>query len=100
MNDKLPPVHPGEVLMEDFMWPLNLSISDVARALGVQPITISLITRGKRAVSAEMAIRLARWTKVDAQVWLCIQAKHDKEVAEKKFGKMIEKLVIPLAQAA
>lgn len=100
MNDKISPTHPGEILLKDIMEPLHLKISDVARALAVQPITISLIIRKKRAVSAEMAIRLERWSKINAQVWLGLQAKFDKEIAEKKFGKIIQKQIIPLAQAA
>ncbi len=92
--------HPGETLREDFMEPLGLSAYAVAKAIGTTPITISMILRGKRAVSPEMALRLARYTGTSAEFWSNLQSNHDLRVARRAKESDIYKRVIPLAQAA
>jgi antitoxin HigA-1 len=92
---KLAPVHPGEVLKEDFMDPLGLSATSLAKGLGVQPITISLLVRGKRNVSAEMALRLSRYTGTSAQFWINLQGHYDLDVARDELEKRIEREVKP-----
>jgi addiction module HigA family antidote len=87
---KLPPVHPGEVLLEDFMKPLVLSQYRVAKDIGVPPLRISQIIRGKRAVTADTAMRLGRYFGTSASVWLRMQARYDLEVAERVLSKRIE----------
>lgn len=79
---KLPPIHPGEVLLEDFMKPLGLSQYRVAKDIGVPALRISQIVRGRRAINADTALRLARYFGVSAAVWLRMQARYDLEVAE------------------
>jgi addiction module HigA family antidote len=95
-TDRLAPVHPGDVLREDFMKPLGLSSYAVAKAIGSTPITISLICRGKRAVSAEMALKLGRLFNVSPELWMGIQADYDLEVARLRREAEIERRVQPL----
>ena len=85
----LDPVHPGEILLEDFMIPLGLSQYRVATDIGVPPLRISEIVRGKRAVSADSAMRLARYFGTSAGIWMRLQAQYDLEVAERAHGKEI-----------
>jgi antitoxin HigA-1 len=91
--------HPGDVLREDFMVPLGLSASAVAKSLGVAPITISLLIRGRRNISAEMALRLARWSGSTAQFWMNLQAFYDTRTAERKSAERIRREVTPLKSA-
>jgi addiction module HigA family antidote len=90
---KLPPVHPGEVLLEDFMKPLGLSQYRVAKDTGVSRLRISQIVHGKRPITADMAIRLARYFGTSAAVWLRMQARYDLEVAEAWIAKRINREV-------
>src|SRR5580658_9736984 len=84
-KDRLDPVHPGDVLREDFMKPLGLSAYAVAKAIGSTPIAISEIIRRKRAVSAEMAlIKLGRLFNVSPELWMGIQADYDLELARNR----------------
>jgi addiction module HigA family antidote len=85
----LPPVHPGEVLLEDFMKPLVLSQYRVAKDIGVPPLRISQIIRGRRAITADTAMRLGRYFGTSAAVWLRMQARYDLEVAERELGNRI-----------
>ena len=73
----LKPVHPGEILLEDFMKPLNLSQNRLAREIGVPPRRINEIIHGKRAVTADTAMRLSRFFGTSAQVWLNLQAEYE-----------------------
>lgn len=77
---KLAPVHPGEVLLEDFLKPLGLSQYRVAKGLGVPPRRINEIVLGKRAVSADTALRLARFFGTSAKFWLNLQTAYDLDV--------------------
>src|SRR3990172_9310903 len=97
-KDRLDPVHPGDVLREDFMKPLGLSAYAVAKAVGATPIAISQICRGKRGVSAEMALKLGRLFNVSPELWLGIQADYDLEIARSHSQGAIEKNVHPLAE--
>jgi antitoxin HigA-1 len=103
-KDRLDPVHPGDILREDFMKPLGLSSYAVAKAIGSTPITISMICRRKRAVSAEMALKLGRLFNVSPELWMGVQADFDLEVArlrrEKQIVKRIQPLPRPNAKAA
>jgi len=91
--EKLPPVHPGEVLLEDFMKPLGLSQYRVAKDIGVPTLRISQIVRGHRSVTADTALRLARYFGTSAAVWLRLQARYDLERAEAKIAKRIKREV-------
>jgi addiction module HigA family antidote len=95
-KDRLDPVHPGDVLREDFMKPLGLSASAVAKAVGATPITVRLICRRKRAMSAEMALKLGRLFRVSPELWMGIQADYDLGVARRRGEEAIAKRVQPL----
>ena len=85
----LKPVHPGDVFLEDFMKPLDLTQYRVAKDIGVPQLRISEIVRGKRAVTADTAMRLARYFGTTAGIWMRLQAQYDLEVAERAHGKAI-----------
>jgi addiction module HigA family antidote len=93
MAERLPPVHPGEVLLEDFMKPLGLSQYRLAKDISVTPIRISQIVNGKRAITADTAMRLAHYFGTSAAVWLRLQARYDLEVAELQYGEQIKREV-------
>lgn len=93
MDQNLSPVHPGEILLEDFMKPLGLTQYRLARDLRVTPIRISQIVNGKRSISVDTALRLARYFGTSAAVWLRLQVRYDLEVAERKLGKRINREV-------
>ena len=89
-------VHPGDLLLEEFMKPLGLSAQAVARAIGATPLAISAITRRKRRVTGEMALRLGHLFGVSPELWLGIQADYDLEVARDRWGAEILKRVQPV----
>ncbi len=91
--EKLPPVHPGEVLLEDFIKPLGLSQYRVAKDIGVPTLRVTQIVRGQRSITADTALRLARYFGTSADVWLRMQARYDLEVAEAKLAKRINREV-------
>ena len=92
-EERLPPVHPGEVLLEDFMKPLGLSQYRLAQDLGVPALRISQIVHGKRAVTADTALRLARYFGTSANVWMRLQARYDLEVAEAELAERVKREV-------
>lgn len=91
------PVHPGEVLREDFLVPLGTSVNALAKALHVPAPRINEIVRERRGVSADTAMRLARYFGGDARSWLNLQAAYDLRVAEIAGGKRVEKEIAPAA---
>jgi addiction module HigA family antidote len=93
MEERLPPVHPGEVLLEDFMKPLGLSRYRVAKDMGVPTLRISQIVRGQRSITADTALRLARYFGTSAAVWVRLQARYDLEMAEMQLTERIEREV-------
>jgi antitoxin HigA-1 len=94
MKDKsLSPIHPGEVLLEDFMKPLGLSQYRVAQDIGVTPIRISQIVNGQRSITVDTAMRLARYFGTSAAVWLRLQVRYDLEVAERDLSDRINREV-------
>jgi addiction module HigA family antidote len=100
MDDALSPIHPGEVLLEDFMKPLGLSQYRLAHDLGVTPIRISQIVNGQRAITVDTAMRLARYFGTSAAVWLRLQVRYELEVAEKDLSERINREVKVLHQPA
>ena len=92
MAKKLKPIHPGEHLREDFMKPLGLSSNALARALEVTPARINEILRERRGISADTALRLARFFGTDAQSWLNLQCHYDIQCAEDAAGRAIERI--------
>ncbi len=97
----IPPVHPGEVLREDFMKPLRLTVNRLALDLHVPATRIGEIVHGRRRVTAETALRLARYFHTDAEFWLNLQNFYDLEVS-KRSGKLseIELQIRPAAMAS
>ena len=89
MRKKLPAMHPGEILLEEFMKPMGLSSSARASALGVTPASINEIVRAKRGSRADTALRLARFFGTDAQSWLNLQQQYDIHCAQDSLGKAL-----------
>lgn len=91
------PVHPGEILREEYLEPLGMSANALANALSVTAARINDIVRERRGVTADTALRLARYFGGDAQSWLNLQTAYDLRVAEINNGKLIVKAVTPRA---
>jgi addiction module HigA family antidote len=90
---KLDPIHPGEVLLEDFMKPFELSINQLARDLDVPPTRIHGIVNARRSITADTALRLGKYFDVSPQTWLNLQSEYDLRVARRKHGDEIAKRV-------
>jgi len=97
MKKKLPPVHPGEILLHDFLEPLGLSRNALARAIGVAPIRVSQIVRGQRAVTADTALRLSRYFGTRPAWWMDLQTHFDLEMATDRLEARIARVVKPCA---
>jgi addiction module HigA family antidote len=98
MRNGMRPIHPGEVLREEFMTPMKLSASEVARGLKVPPNRVTALVNEERAVSAETAIRLAFAFDTTPTFWMNLQATYDLRTAELASAKVIAKEVTPLAR--
>ena len=90
---RLPPIHPGEVLREDFMKPNGLTAYRVAKDIGVPALRINQIVKGERGISADTALRLARYFGTSAAVWVRMQARYELEMAQTELEKRIGKEV-------
>jgi addiction module HigA family antidote len=99
MAERLAPVHPGEILWEEFMKPLKISQNRLGRELRVPPRRINEIIHGKRAVTADTALRLSRFFGTTAEFWLGLQADYDLDVARDKSAALIEREVTRFAGA-
>lgn len=97
---KLAPVHPGDVLMHDFIEPMGLTRYKIAKLANVQQRRIDEICAGKRAITADTALRLAKLFGMDAQTWMNLQAQYDLETTESEIGEQIKKEVSTLQLAA
>lgn len=93
---KLRPVHPGDILLHEFMEPLKLSSYKLAKELGVSVPTVNEIVRRRRTVTAEMALRFSRYFGTTAQLWQNLQSKYDLEVASQRIGKAVERNIEPI----
>jgi len=89
----LEPIHPGEVLLEDFMKPMGISINRLARDIVVPPGRISAIVNGRRAISADTALRLGKYFGVSPEIWVGLQGGYDLRVAQRVIGSEVEKRV-------
>ncbi|MDK8764619.1 HigA family addiction module antitoxin [Corynebacterium sp. MSK218] len=89
-TNKLPPVHPGEVLVEDFLKEMGITQHKLAVSIGVPPRRINEIVHGKRAITADTALRLAKFFGMTPQFWLGLQAHYDLDVAEDKILSELE----------
>ena len=99
-EEKLAPVHPGEVLLEEFLKPMGLSQNRLAIDIGVPARRINEIVLGKRRVSADTALRLGRYFGMSAQFWLGLQMDYDLDVEEDNLGERLEREVRPYAMAS
>lgn len=86
MTRKLPPIHPGEILREEFMAPFGLSNTALANAIGVTPARVNEIVRERRGIIADTALRLARYFGTDAQSWVNLQKNYELDVARRELG--------------
>ncbi len=89
---RLDPVHPGEVLKHDFMVPLGLSDAGLARAIGVTATRINEIVRGRRGITAETALRLARYFGTDPYSWMNLQARYELALAERAVADALDSI--------
>jgi antitoxin HigA-1 len=96
----LKPVHPGEVLMEEFLKPMNLSQNRLALDIGVPPRRINEIVLGKRAITADTALRLGRYFRMSPQFWLGLQMDYDLDVTQDALAKRLDREVKLYAVAA
>jgi addiction module HigA family antidote len=97
MQAKLHPVHPGEVLLEEFLEPLGISQYRLAKSIGVPPRRINEIVHGARAVTADTVLRLARFFGTTERFWLNLQAQYDLELARDRLGERLEREVAVLS---
>jgi addiction module HigA family antidote len=96
-RNKMRPIHPGEILRDEYMTPLGLSANSLAKALGVTPARINDIARERRGITADTALRLARYFGTDARSWLNLQSAYDLRLAELAQAKRIAATVRPRA---
>lgn len=92
-HKRLDPIHPGEILLEDFMKPMGVSINRLARDTVVPPGRISAIVNGKRAITADTALRLGKYFGVSPQTWMGLQAEYDLRVTQRAIGDEVERRV-------
>lgn len=97
MTEHLPPIHPGEILLEEFLKPMELSQYRLAKSINVSPRRINEIVQRRRAISADTALRLGRYFGTTAAFWLNLQARYDLEVAADVLGDRLVKEVAPHA---
>ncbi len=97
---KLPPIHPGEILLEEFLKPLGMTMNKLAAALHVPANRVTQIVEGRRSITGETALRLARYFGTSAEFWLGIQKDYDLQVARDEFEAEVERQVQPRGKAA
>ena len=98
-NSKLPPIHPGEILLEEFLEPMGLSQYRLSKDITVPPRRINEIVLGKRAITADTALRLARYFGTTEQFWLNLQSHFDLEVQRDRLGDRLVKEVLARKRA-
>jgi addiction module HigA family antidote len=91
---KLSPIHPGEILLEEFLGPLGISQYRLAKDVGVPPRRINEIVRGQRAISADTALRLARYFQTTERFWLNLQTHYDLELEKDRLGDRLDREVL------
>src|SRR4051794_29324129 len=96
---KQAPVHPGEILLEEFLSPLGLSQYRLAKDTSLPPRRINEIVRGRRAITADTALRLARYFGTSERFWLNLQAHYDLEVEKERLGDRLEREVVARGKA-
>jgi len=100
MSEKLHPVHPGEVLLEEFLNPINITQNHLAIEIGVDARRINEIVHGTRSITADTALRLSRFFGVSAEFWLGLQSQYDLDTTEDRLGDRISREVRPYVPVA
>jgi antitoxin HigA-1 len=100
MAKMLDPIHPGEVLLEDVLKPLNMNVNQLAKALSVDAARLNEIVRSRRGISADTALRLSRYLGTSAKMWLNLQVDYDLRVAQQRKQKEIDRDIQPRPDAA
>lgn len=100
MAQKRPPIHPGEILMEEFLRPLEISQYRLARSISVPPRRINEIVHGKRNITADTALRLSRFFGMSERFWLNLQMRFDLEMEKDRLGDRLETEVLEIARAS
>ncbi|MCA9970426.1 MAG: HigA family addiction module antidote protein [Anaerolineales bacterium] len=95
---KIPPVHPGEVLLEDFLKPIGISQYRLAKEMNVYPRKINEIVHGQRAITADTALRLSRYLGTSAELWMNLQSLYDLEKTRDEIESQLEKEITPLVR--
>jgi addiction module HigA family antidote len=95
MSKLIPPPHPGETIREDILEPLGMSVNQLAKALGITAARLNDIVRGRRAITADTALRLARYLGTSAEFWLGLQLEYDLRIVEAKTRAAIERRIKP-----
>jgi len=96
---KLPPIHPGEILLEEFLVPMKISQYRIAKSINVHPRRINEIVHGKRSISADTALRLSRFFGTSDRFWLNLQMRYDIEIEKDRLGKRLDNEVETYRQA-
>jgi len=99
MKKKLNPIHPGEVLWEEFLKPMGMSQNRLALNIGVPPRRINEIVLGKRRITADTALRLAKFFRTSAEFWLGLQSQYDLDITAEELGKRLDREVREYADA-
>lgn len=92
MDDKIPPIHPGEILMEEFLVPMGVTQNRLAVSIGVPPRRINEIVHGKRRITMDTALRLGRFFSMSAQFWINLQVRYDLEVEMDALGDALDSI--------
>jgi addiction module HigA family antidote len=100
MSKLIPPPHPGETIREDVLEPLGMSVNQLAKSLGVTAARLNDIVRGRRGITADTALRLARYLGSSAEFWLNLQTDYELRLARQTKLKAIERAVRPRSEAA
>ncbi|MBN1943383.1 MAG: HigA family addiction module antidote protein [Phycisphaerae bacterium] len=97
MPKRIKPIHPGEILMEEFLKPMGISQYRLAKDIGLQPTRINQIVKGKAGVSAETALRLGRYFQMSPQFWMNLQSQYELQIAQDRLVGRLKKEVSPCA---
>ncbi len=100
MSKTLSPIHPGEVIREEFLLPLTISVNQLARALAIDSARLNDVVRGRRGITADTALRLSRYLGTTAEFWMGLQSDYELRVARQAKLREIERSVHPKADAA
>lgn len=100
MGKKLPPIHPGRILLEDYIVQLNLNKNKLAQALRLSPTHVGQIVEGKRSITPQTAMRLGRFFKTTPDLWINLQTRYDMQMAEDRDRPKIDSEIEPYSMAA